>query len=420
MATQAIQDILNTSQMKPTDVVKPSPEAPLSSTLKFDRQSKAWTWDPQEQRIVEHAAGVPAYVAEPETGEFQGLLVEEARKQQLTEPNRFDGSGWTASNLSPAGGVAPGIGTTYQAIYADDTSGNAQPRYLKQALSLAQTGGDVSASVIVRPDERDYFYIRLQLNNDPNSRLNVDHYAYFNIQTQEMMSYSGNDGASLNLHNIKPLVQGFVRCKFSLDLDTDWYLNNFLFGPATSNESDIFALSSQERSFDAVHAQVEYGDTCTSPILEGNYTRDSPSLKYDTSQFPYSNGREHCWIFDLIPRFADAFVSQFFYTADSRLEVYKANNRIQLVTNGDNMELSITPKTTAGPYPRLRFALSIYPNSTFLVGPEEEKSIGNKPTGLYDAGGTNIDLVALGANYSIRQISYYPRYISPPTLKNIL
>jgi hypothetical protein len=200
MATQSVETILNRELPAPSFSIVPSEANPNPGGDSFSRSGGAYSIT---------ASGRKDYFSDGEPRSYraqQGLLIEPAREQFLSDPNNF--KNWSSRNLSVTG---PGsnLGFDYYALTEDSTSG---AHDISKNVSGTGAGQPFTVSVIARNDSRNLCISTRISDGTTNSLFD----AFFDLANKEPGEVESLADGTIITHDTEPLDGGWVRCIVSV------------------------------------------------------------------------------------------------------------------------------------------------------------------------------------------------------------
>lgn len=225
----------------------------LSNLLTF-------TTDPDGTRV--NAAGLieravtnqPRFDFHPTTGQFLGILCEEARTNLLLRSQEFDNASWTKTRatISANATTAPD-GTLTADKLVEDTSTNSH--FVRQSFS-ATTGTTYSVSVFVKAAERTECLLYMN-----GAALSAAKHSYFSLTTGAQGHTSGLTGFS-----VKEFISGWWRLSINLLAENTGTLNFDIIPSIGTGAGNVTYAGDGASGIYVWGAQLETGNVASSYI----------------------------------------------------------------------------------------------------------------------------------------------------------
>jgi hypothetical protein len=195
------------------------------------------------------AANVPRFDHNPVTGESLGLLVEEARTNNLQYSEQFDNAAWTKVNLTVTANsiTAPDNNTAADTLLANGVSGQ------HWTYGTGSISGPQTCSIFVKAGTQNFVQIMWGVDGTP--------YANFNLLTGSVASVGSTTTAS-----IQAFPNGWYRCTAYTSSSTAAGMHTAFITSGSSGRAESNSLSTFLYIWGA---QVEAGAFPTSYIPTG-------------------------------------------------------------------------------------------------------------------------------------------------------
>jgi len=270
MATQAIQDILDTGIPRPSLTITPTGATPAPEFGGVARGSKGYTISPGgEYRLID--------AGEPRTfSGSQGLLIEKGSQNKLGFP-RFDpgGSGWNTRSGMTLSQVGTAMGQPQVILREADAD---QAHRLIRFDSINTNGDPFTVSTIVQGARRDAMAVRFQLEDSNGNSGNFRFDA--SLSNEEITRESAGNGGSIIHSGCIPLRQGFKKVFATVNPDSGFLIDWVAIHPQKDGLLGYYGDSS--KGLNLIACFVEPGETSTTLPIENSSPRDE---EFGTSSY---------------------------------------------------------------------------------------------------------------------------------------
>jgi hypothetical protein len=366
------------------------------------------------------AVDAPRFDHNPTTGESLGLLVEEARTNNLLQSEDFS-STWTLSNIAvTANSVVAPDGTTTADTIAPPVDGLTVTRLLRQNPVLT-TQQAYTLSVFVKVGTATTNGIALYVSDSTATNIFRANFNLSNLTTA-----TGNTGWAVPTATIVPYPNGWYRCILTgvtstvhISLRAQIYLNIFGTTPDTYGTHHIWG------------AQLEAGAFATSyiPTTTATVTRAADVASIAGTNFSsWYNQTEGTVFTDCSINYT---VPGSLFPLISSLNDGTSNNRIEngfLTASLAGYEISASGSAQVGVYPNASSALTRRLATTYQLnnfaasvngGSVSTDTSGIVPTVNQLRIGDRVTGGTQSLNGTIRRLTYWPVRLSNTTLQQI-
>jgi hypothetical protein len=360
--------------------------------------------------LFNHPENIPRIDFDPVTGDRKGLLIEEARTNEITESEVLDAdsSEYTGKNLNATdpgiqdGTLAPD-GVT-QAYFSLESSGNAERRLeIDNFVPTVSTTYTVSVFAKAKTDH----VRRLGFRGFGAGATNT--YPVFDLVNGTVI----NAGSNWSNTQIEDYGNGWYRCSSVVSTIT---ANSLLLHILADNAdgSGLFYVGNEEGGLYFWGLQIEEGSFPTSyiPTSGSTVTRSADVASIATSAFGYNQNEGTLFGEYQLVGLSGTTAIIYGDSANARF-IYHTSGTIRSYDGTTIESVSVASDTQANKvamfFDTSEFGLSV------LGGTVEKSSYDG--TGFNDA--SEFDLNPVAGNYHIKKLQYFPRRLSDTELQEI-
>jgi len=368
----------------------------------------------------------PRFDHDPATNESLGLLIEEARTNQILASEDFSAGSWGAFDLTvTTNQVASPDGTT-NADKITEGTGSVDPRITDTISGGIGTNQTYATSCFLKDDDARYGYVSLR------SKLGSVAYAVFDLEDGVVHSTGDYGDSSFTSASMEDYGNGWYRCILISVSDTADVSSSFVMIGMTDSSTDPqsggypLSITGDGSSLYVYGAQLEVGAFPTSyiPTSGSAVARSADVADVATSDFNFS--ATEGTVFVETNQLAQ--MSQYNYiwqlddgTTDERIAVWFSNTSVleyRVVTGASNVVLGTLATNVGTDYAKVcaAFALDNY-SASYDGQAVVTDSSGNMPTGISDLRIGDRAGLDRALNGHIKQLTYFARRLDDATLQ---